>query len=628
MKTRRLVKIVLLAIVGLLVIFGAAVYFFLWQPKVKLVRPAAEATDVALDSTILIRFDKPINRRALVPKLTPDLDGEWSFEEPLAGDRHLFRAIRFIPNRVFEPSTTYAVTLEGITDLFRYAKPRTYSTTLTTQALPEVSSVAPTDGAKGVSPQSQVEITLTGANHDYAEFEIVFDPVIVYTVQRNETLDRYIIVPESPFSQGATYALTINRSFIVRDRQTQIITYRGEPEKMYHGTFTIAPPPKTVTVSPAGEQVFTDEKFVVTFTEAMDSESLRKHFTVSPATEGSLSLSDDRVTATFVPSEKLAFDTDYRVTVTAGAANANGGFFPDDVSYAFRTIGAVKATHHSPPDGAVGVAIGSSIEVTFDQAVDRASAEKAFSTEPAIAGTFSWNERTMKFTPSSALPFDTAYQVRLASGIQSVYGQNSRVIHGFSFRTALSTVKLNVAIDLQDRALSCEAAAIKMALANKGVRVSEDDIMNYVGFDQTPHKGNTWGDAYLAFVGDINGRQNSTGYGVYWEPIAKAASHWRPSQAFTGWTSSQVAEEIENGNAVVVWGVYGRGYEDSWNTPAGKYIYAWMGEHARTVIGFVGSTNNPIKFIINDPYVGQITWTKAQFESNWGIFGKAGVVVR
>lgn len=627
MKIKKTLFIGLLSIIGLLVITTAAGYIYFWQPNVRSVSPAENATTTNLDDTILIQFDKPINRRLLVPQIHPDIDGEWSYENPLIS-RHLYRAIRFVPNRVFDPSTTYTITLEGITDLAQYAKPLRYTNTFTTQALPEVSSVAPADGAKDCSPLSRFEISLTGVNYDYAEYDIVFNPSFLYTIQPSASHDRYTVVPDSPLDQGTAYSLTINRSFIVQDRQTQTIIYRGEPVLMYRGSVTVAPPPKAEKVSPTGQQVFTDEKLIIQFTDPMNSRSVEEHFTVQPVIEGALSFSGDYLTATFTPAKQLAFDTDYRVTIGAGASNANGGFLPAEVEYSFHTIGAVVATHHTPPDGATGVVTGSRIEITFNQDVDHASAEKSVITEPPIYGSFSWQDQTMTFIPDSPLSLDTTYHVRLTEGIVSRYGQNSRATYDFSFTTAPSTVKLNIASDLQDRALSCEAAALKMALANKGVRVSESDIMSHVGFDPTPHKGNTWGDAYLAFVGDINGRQNTTGYGVYWDPIAKAGNNWRPSQAFTGWTSRQVAAEIQNGNAVVVWGVYGRGYEDSWNTPAGKYVYAWKGEHARTVIGFVGSADDPKKFIINDPYTGQITWTTAQFESDWGIFGRSGVVVR
>ena len=83
-----------------------------------------------------------------------------------------------------------------------------------------------------------------------------------------------------------------------------------------------------------------------------------------------------------------------------------------------------------------------------------------------------------------------------------------------------------------------------MALNYRGAIVSETDIMNIVGYDPTIRNGNVWGDPYTAFVGDINGRQDTTGYGVYWDPIARAARTWRNATAFTGWTSGQAAEQL------------------------------------------------------------------------------------
>jgi uncharacterized protein YvpB len=187
---------------------------------------------------------------------------------------------------------------------------------------------------------------------------------------------------------------------------------------------------------------------------------------------------------------------------------------------------------------------------------------------------------------------------------------------------------LNIPIDYQDKPLSCEAASLKMALNYRGAGVSEDDIMSVVGFDPTIRNGGVWGNPYQAFVGDIYGHQDTTGYGVYWGPIANAAKKWRDAEAFSGWSAAQVANQVANGNPVVVWGTYGSSaYRDDWSTPDGQHILAWKGEHARTVIGFVGSSDNPTQFIINDPVAGRITWSTSQFLSNWGAFGNSGVVV-
>lgn len=193
--------------------------------------------------------------------------------------------------------------------------------------------------------------------------------------------------------------------------------------------------------------------------------------------------------------------------------------------------------------------------------------------------------------------------------------------------TARTQRILPIAQDYQDQPLSCEAAALKMALAGQGVKVSERQIMDIVGYDPTPHSGNVWGDPDVAFVGNIAGKQNTTGYGVYWGPIAKAGARWRPTRVLNGGTPEILAAEIYAGHPVVIWGTLGRAYRQTWMTPKGKTVRAWKGEHARTVIGVVGSADHPTKFIINDPVAGRLTWSRETLVANWSRFDYQAVVV-
>lgn len=186
---------------------------------------------------------------------------------------------------------------------------------------------------------------------------------------------------------------------------------------------------------------------------------------------------------------------------------------------------------------------------------------------------------------------------------------------------------LPIALDYQDQPLSCEAAALKMALAGRGVRTTERKIMNVVGYDPTPHRGKVWGDPDKAFVGNIAGRQNSTGYGVHWKPIERAADRWRDGTSFTNWSPSQLAEAIEAEHPVVIWGTQGKAVPDRWKTPSGKIVSAWKGEHARTVIGYIGTVERPTRFVINDPIAGRLTWTTATLLANWSRYNYSGVVV-
>lgn len=192
-----------------------------------------------------------------------------------------------------------------------------------------------------------------------------------------------------------------------------------------------------------------------------------------------------------------------------------------------------------------------------------------------------------------------------------------------------AVIKLAIANDHQDYALSCEAAALKMALTYKGISVSESTLLERLGIAEPQDRdGDVWGDPNIAFVGNVSGSQNSTGYGVYWDPIARVANQFTSAQSFSGWSPSDLAHELAEGNPVEIWGTIGSARRDSWHTPNGNDIAAWRGEHTRLVIGFTGSTDNPTHFFINDPAAGQLTWTVGQLRSNWGAFGNSGVVIR
>ena len=169
-----------------------------------------------------------------------------------------------------------------------------------------------------------------------------------------------------------------------------------------------------------------------------------------------------------------------------------------------------------------------------------------------------------------------------------------------------------------------------MALSSKKVFVSEDQIMEKIGCDLTTRKDNIWGDPYKIYVGDISGKICSTGFGVFWEPIAQAANYWRPSQAFTGWNIEELISELNQGNPAVVWGTLPVSSltDCSWHTSEGKYIKAYKQTHVRLAVGFIGPSENPLKIILNDPLSGRLYWSTDYFVSNWESFNSSAVVVR
>lgn len=285
----------------------------------------------------------------------------------------------------------------------------------------------------------------------------------------------------------------------------------------------------------------------------------------------------------------------------------------------------------------------SKIIIKFDKPIKRQEVLQSIS--PNILGEWSFKDplvrnhlfRTLVFTPAVDFKPNTDYKIQL-DNVAEAFGMGGIGSFTFDFKTkaAMSETVLepeatliDIPLDWQDYPLSCEAASLKMALSAKDVHVSEDEILEEIGYDPSPHVGDFWGNPQKAFVGDVNGEICETGYGVYWQPLAEAANLWREAEAFSNWTLEQTLQEIQKGNPVVFWGVLPKEKltDCSWRSD-GKRIKAFKETHVRTVIGFIGSVENPSKIIINDPLSGRLYWDTSDFLSNWSVFNNSGVVVR
>lgn len=186
---------------------------------------------------------------------------------------------------------------------------------------------------------------------------------------------------------------------------------------------------------------------------------------------------------------------------------------------------------------------------------------------------------------------------------------------------------ISVKFHKQEHALSCEAAALKMALAFRGIEVSEAELMHQVGFDPTEEQEGVWGDPQKAFVGNIDGKMMKDGYGVYWYPIARVANEYRYTVAFEGMTVDALAAELQNGNPVIIWGHLLSGKEYFWKTQDGRDIKAILGEHTKFVIGYAGDPQNPEGFFLLDPIYGEIYETTQKLLDEWGKLDFGAVVV-
>lgn len=616
---------------------------FLIFPKVVEIWPQDKSQNIRVDSEIKIKFSRPINRDTLIPSINPEISGNWQYQDPLFStpkflekfkkynflENHFYQTLVFVPDQVLMPETNYQIELKGIKRVLNFGKTQDFSFGFSTQTLPKVSAVSPEAEKKDVPPFSEIKIKLTQPNLELVNFDFILEPAIDIEIKINETKDEYTLVPKNGFEQGIKYNSRVLGTFVVKDKKTGEIIFQDEAKDLYQGSFETAPPPKISSFKPTSDGVLVNQDIKIVFSDSMQRKSVEENFSISPAIEGNFSWSEDNKTLIYKPATQMPYETTFQITVKKGALNEKGAYLPEDVKFSFKTIGRIWASL-SPRNGATGVSVKTPVKVYFNQSVDQKSAIEHFQINPETEGSFSFNGNTMIFQPSLPFSPQTTYKVKILPGVKSIYGLDSNQTFETSFTTELQTIKLAVPMDFQDYPLSCEAASLKMALAYKGVYVSENQIMGYLNVDSAPRQDNIWGNPYQGYVGDINGKQNVTGYGVYWGPIAEVAKIWRPnSQSFSGWNLSDLTKEIKNGNTVIVWGVIGNNaYQDSWYTKDGKYIYAWKGEHARVAIGFIGDPNSPSKIILNDPWAGQIYLSTSAFLSNWNTFGRSGVVIK
>lgn len=622
-KSAKARRIIIWSIVNAILFLVATTFWFITtEPSVTIIHDSV-GEYASTNTSIRFMFDRPFSRE-IVPTIEPFVAGNWEYRDYMYSD-HLARTLVFTPEITLAPETEYKISINSVRNaLTPQAKAYPINYIFSTPPVSTVSSVSP--GQEDIlAPDAAWTVMLDSPNDSLASFEFVFEPEVVFKEEVNNDKTSYTITPSELLKQGTDYQLIIYKRNVQYFIGTNDVAFQSDPEEVFAGSWKTREAPGIVSFSPTGTGIRKGTEISIEFSESMDRESVFLGLNADPTLTGLWSANGENTI--FTNYSTLTFGVQYSITIEAGVQTSSGGYLEEEAEYQFTTLGSVRATRFSPSNAATGASIGSTVQISFDQNVDHFSAESLFSISPSVDGSFSWNGNTMIFDPTDAFDFNTSYSVSIESGVVSVEALNSAESYSFSFTTELSQTKLAVVFHRQERPLSCEAATLVMALRYKGVSISESTLIDQIGIDPTPHENGVWGNPHIAFVGDYYGRQSTTGYGVYWQPIARVGNLYRTSRWFTGGTIQDLTTEIQNGNPVIVWGNAGSGTRVDWKTSDGDNVIAINGEHTRVVTGFVGPAENPTSIIVLDPLYGEKYYTTSAFESNWSILGKAGVVV-
>ena len=214
-------------------------------------------------------------------------------------------------------------------------------------------------------------------------------------------------------------------------------------------TFTTAPPPTVVSTVPAAGATAVPVNTLVsaTFSEAMNPATITgTTFTVTgpgaTAVAGVVTFTGS--TATFTPTTALPNSTLFTATITTGAKDNAGAPLAANFVWTFTTIAAAPTVISTiPANGAVGVALGTTVSATFSEAMDTTTlTASTFSlTGPGttpVTGTVTASGNTATFTPAAALTSNTLYTATITTAAKNTQGTALAANFVWTFNTTFT----------------------------------------------------------------------------------------------------------------------------------------------------------------------------------------------
>lgn len=171
----------------------------------------------------------------------------------------------------------------------------------------------------------------------------------------------------------------------------------------------VLPADGAIDIDPGAEITVMFNRPIVPVLSASDTTALPNPLEFNPPMQGKGEWLNTSIYV-FKPSEYWRAGTTYTVKVAAGLTDPTGAILQKDYVWTFTTQ-TPQVVSTNPGDSASDVGIDQAVEVTFNQPIDHASAEAAFSLHagsadaPALPGTYAWLTTTL---PMSSIPMGAA----------------------------------------------------------------------------------------------------------------------------------------------------------------------------------------------------------------------------
>lgn len=530
-------------------------------------------------------------------RISPQVEGEWSYTPGTMLEND---SISFTPESIFTPDTKYTAEIDGIQRVLAGSTDAASVSFYTEEAPDIASSSGKTD--KPLGARTPFSVTFSAPNNGVRLLELTTKPAVRTTpTSDDDTTFRW--TPEGMWPQGKKVEV--------------LLTDARTGEKLLATKVAIVAEPKVS--KPVKQTYFTDKDTAdITFSQPIDTQR-------APKIKFDLKGEGKWISQTvyrFTPEDAQPGST-YNYVVPKGVESQDGGVMTKEYNGTFSTTGEVSLAGYAPIGNGVSQA-SQDIRFTFDQAVDKRSAEQRVSISHGTTGEMRWSGNTLT-VPVSNLGYQQRVIASIKPGVKNAeFGLPSTRTLSFTFDTEIRSKRLAIPYFSQQHAATCTVASLRMALAYRGVTASEMGIVSKMGYkprsiDKSTNPP-TWDDPNEMFVGSVDGSiTNGTAAGPDAPPVAKASmAYGRSASVQFGASIHWIAAQIYAGNPVVMFGAKSpTSGTTTWKTPTGKSIVMNLTSHATLVTGVHGEPSSPLGFWVNDPLAGgPAYWSAATVASN------------
>jgi hypothetical protein len=414
-------------------------------PTVKSTVPTNGATGVSTKTTISIEFSEPMDKTTAESSYTINpTDGGHTIT--WTGDTMVVA-----PASELKPLTQYTVKIaKSASDIAGNPMTADYTFSFTTAdkssdtTPPAVNSTDPVDLETNVATNKQITIFFSEAmKKPDTEGSFQISPNVTGTFNWGKDSDM-TFAPSPDMQPNTKYDVTLS---------TNAMDLAGNKMSTgYSFSFTTGSgpdttPPTVIDTIPLDGAGGVPPDIVVNikFSELMSQQSVQSSLSWAPPAIKGLGFGWSGETLFIEPNEVdvgvpgLKENTKYTLTISTGAKDRVGLGLQSPFTMSFTTRMQTPPTvmYNVPGDGEDNVQQNIAIKVKFSKPMDAIAAKTAWSIEPSIAGTFTFQENgsLLVFKPSSNLAKATQYTVQIDKTARDTSGNYLKYAWTFSFYT-------------------------------------------------------------------------------------------------------------------------------------------------------------------------------------------------